>query len=80
MQLTRGVDADPFKASIVGKLLEMARDLGVRTVAEGIETEAEWAWMRDHDADYAQGYLFARPASPPPLPKAPAGCLTCPVG
>ena len=77
MGLIRGVDGDPFKAGIVGKLLEMARDLGVETIAEGIETEAEWDWVRDHGADYVQGYWFARPASPPPRPRAmskPAAC------
>lgn len=75
MQLIRGVDSDPFKARIVCKLLEMARDLGVQTVAEGIETEAEWEWVRGHGADYVQGYLFGRPASPPPRPKVNAGSL-----
>jgi len=71
MQLIRGVDRDPFKAAVVAKLLEMARDLGVATVAEGVETEAEWSWVRRHGADYAQGYLFARPASPPARPTRP---------
>ncbi|MGP0066319.1 MAG: EAL domain-containing protein [Isosphaeraceae bacterium] len=72
MQLVRGVDRDPFKAGIVRKLLEMARDLGIGTVAEGIETEEEWAWVREHGADYVQGYLFASPNNPPPRPTVPA--------
>jgi EAL domain-containing protein (putative c-di-GMP-specific phosphodiesterase class I) len=72
MQLIRGVDREPFKAAIVRKLLEMARDLGIETVAEGIETEAEWAWVREHGADYVQGYLFASPGNPPPRPTIPA--------
>ncbi len=72
MGLTRGVDADPYKARVVGKLLEMARDLDIRTVAEGVETVGEWEWVRDHGADLVQGYLFARPACPPAAPKVPA--------
>ena len=68
MSLTRGVDADPHKAVLAAKLLEAARDMGLRTVAEGIETAGEWDWVRDHGADFVQGYLFARPASPPPMP------------
>lgn len=72
MQLIRGVDADPYKGQVVGKLLEMARGLGVRTIAEGIETPAEWAWVRAHGANFVQGYLFARPAAVPPVPTVPS--------
>jgi EAL domain-containing protein (putative c-di-GMP-specific phosphodiesterase class I) len=68
MQLIRGVDQDPYKAEVARMLLTMARNLGVLTVAEGIETEAEWHWFREHGADYVQGYFFARPGSPPPTP------------
>lgn len=68
VQLIRDVDSDTYKAHIAAKLLEMAQQLGIRTVAEGVETEAEWHWVREHGADYVQGYLFARPASPPPVP------------
>lgn len=66
--LVSGVDHDPYKASITEKLIELAHDLGVAVVAEGVETEKQWRWLADHGADYAQGYLFARPASPPPVP------------
>lgn len=73
MELTRGVDRDRYKARVVGKLLEMARDIGARTVVEGVETDGEWAWARAHGADFVQGYLFARPATPPPVPVVPVG-------
>ena len=68
MRLVRDVDRDVYKAGITSKLLEMARKLGIATVAEGIETPGEFEWFRDQGADYAQGYYIARPASPPPLP------------
>jgi EAL domain-containing protein (putative c-di-GMP-specific phosphodiesterase class I) len=68
MELIRNVDQDPYKAQVASKLLELARELGVTTIAEGIETRAEWEWCRSHGADFVQGYLFARPAAPPPLP------------
>jgi EAL domain-containing protein (putative c-di-GMP-specific phosphodiesterase class I) len=71
IDLIRGVDHDAYKAAIAGTIFELARKLGVATVAEGIETEAEWAWVRDHGADYAQGFFIARPGSPPPRPR---GC------
>jgi len=73
MALTRDVDRNPFKAIIAQKLLEAARELGIRTVAEGVETVAEWRWLRDHGADLVQGFLFARPGNPPPAPVVPDG-------
>jgi len=45
-----------FRAS-----LEMARALGCRTVAEGVETEEQLALVMDLGADYVQGYLVGRP-------------------
>ena len=47
---------------IVGSLVEMAQPLGATLIAEGVETEAELAALRDLGIRYAQGYLFARPA------------------
>ena len=67
-ELISGVDGDAFKAVIAEKLLETARGLGIVTVAEGVETEGEWRWLRAHGGELAQGYFFARPAAAPPLP------------
>lgn len=65
LQLVRGVDGDPYKATVARKLLEMARDLDVKTVVEGIETEEEFMWAREEGATFVQGYLIARPGTPP---------------
>lgn len=62
-ELIAGVDADPFKAVIAEKLLETARHLGIQTVAEGVETAAQWNWLRAHGGELAQGFFFARPAA-----------------
>lgn len=43
----------------------MARELGLFTVAEGIETEEQAAYLREHGGDFAQGWLFSR-ARPAP--------------
>ena len=69
MALIREVDRDPHRAGVVAQLLEMARRLGVGTVAEGVETASELAFVRDHGVDYVQGFLIARPACPPSAPK-----------
>ncbi len=66
MGLIHGVDGDVYKARVTAKLLELAHDLGVKTVVEGVETEGEWLWTLQHGADFAQGFLFARPAAVPP--------------
>jgi EAL domain-containing protein (putative c-di-GMP-specific phosphodiesterase class I) len=69
MDLIRDADHDPVKAQIGGKLLKMARGLEIPTIAEGVETEAEWLWLRDHGASFAQGYYFGRPAAAPNRPR-----------
>ncbi len=62
------VDREKDKALVARKLLETAQGLGLKTVAEGIERREEWEWAKANGADFVQGYLFARPAAPPPLP------------
>ena len=66
MSLTRDVDKDEGKSLVTSKLLETVQGLGLRAVAEGIETPGEFDWVREHGVDLGQGFLFARPATPPP--------------
>jgi EAL domain-containing protein (putative c-di-GMP-specific phosphodiesterase class I) len=47
--------------SIVRSIIELAHSLGLHTVAEGVETEAEWASLRGLGCDSAQGFYVARP-------------------
>ena len=61
MDLIRGVNNDPFKSCIASKLLELSRELQISTIVEGVETAEEWEWAREHGADYAQGFYFAKP-------------------
>lgn len=65
MGLVRDVHREPYKAVITEKLLQIARTLGVITIAEGIETADELRWVRERGVDFVQGYLIARPAAPP---------------
>ncbi len=67
MYLAHDVESDPYKAMVASRLMDLARDLEVRIVAEGIETEEQWRWFHNAGADFMQGYFFARPASPPPV-------------
>jgi EAL domain-containing protein (putative c-di-GMP-specific phosphodiesterase class I) len=65
MHLIRRVDHDLYKATIARKILEIAQELDIRTVAEGIETTEEMNWVRDYGATFAQGYLIAKPSTLP---------------
>jgi EAL domain-containing protein (putative c-di-GMP-specific phosphodiesterase class I) len=66
MEIVRGIDADPQRQSVFRALVGIARDLGIEVLAEGIETEAELAYVVGEGTDLVQGYLFARPAPQPP--------------
>jgi EAL domain-containing protein (putative c-di-GMP-specific phosphodiesterase class I) len=70
-ELVRDVDRSPLKATFARKLLEAAGEEGIGVIAEGVETIAEWRWLRLYGADFVQGYLFAAPGVPPPLPRHP---------
>ncbi len=48
-------------APLVDAIIAMAKSLGLATVAEGVETEAQWQYLKTRDADQVQGYLFCRP-------------------
>ena len=48
-------------AVIVRTLVELGRSLGLRTVAEGVESADAQALLRSYGCDEAQGYLFSRP-------------------
>lgn len=56
-----GVSRDGSLRAIVEASLEMARQLGMITVAEGVEEQADWDLLRASGCDQAQGYLIAKP-------------------
>jgi len=61
MELIRGIDQSEPRRLIVAALLRLGGDLGRIVIAEGVETEGEFAMLRDLGVRYMQGYLFARP-------------------
>lgn len=63
-----GVSTDDYRASITSRLIEMARDLDVQIIAEGIETAEDWEWLKSQKVDFVQGFYFARPDAVPPRP------------
>ena len=58
------VSHDQQSASIVGAFLELARGLGMTTLAEGIETSEELGFLRERGCSLGQGFLFSKPVPP----------------
>jgi diguanylate cyclase (GGDEF)-like protein len=57
----RQMQADTDDAMIVRSTIDLAHNLGLTVVAEGVETEAAWTMLRELRCDNAQGYHMARP-------------------
>lgn len=62
-----GIVDDEDSASITRALVATAHSLKMRVVAEGIETDAQLAFLKDLGCDFGQGYLFSEPLSPKDL-------------
>ncbi len=58
------VHTDPQAASIVAAFLELAKGLDMTTLAEGIETEEELAFLRERGCKLGQGFYFSKPVPP----------------
>ena len=57
----RDITVDDADRALVSAAIAMAHGLGLKVVAEGVETEAQLAYLVSQRCDFAQGYLFSRP-------------------
>ncbi len=60
----RDIPNDEDDAAIASTIITMAKSLGLKVVAEGVETLAQLNFMREHHCDAMQGYYFSKPLSP----------------
>ena len=58
------MEQDSNDAVIVRSTIDLGRNLGLRVVAEGVETETAWEQLASLNCDYAQGYFLSRPLAP----------------
>jgi EAL domain-containing protein (putative c-di-GMP-specific phosphodiesterase class I) len=63
----RAMMDDPRKRNIVRAIISLAHDLGLSTVAEGIENQQTADALAEMGCDIGQGFLFCRPLSPSKL-------------
>jgi EAL domain-containing protein (putative c-di-GMP-specific phosphodiesterase class I) len=59
-----GCADDRLKRAVCRQILDLAEGYGARTVAEGVETRADFRVVREMGFDLVQGFLFAKPAEP----------------
>jgi predicted signal transduction protein with EAL and GGDEF domain len=66
----KGLGTNEDDEGIVSAVVDLAANLGLRSIGEGVETEDQHDRLRNLGCDQAQGYLFARPAAPVDMPAA----------
>jgi EAL domain-containing protein (putative c-di-GMP-specific phosphodiesterase class I) len=59
----RDVAGNPDDAAIATAIISLAKGLNLTVIAEGVETEVQLSFLREHHCDEFQGFLFSRPVS-----------------
>jgi len=62
-EFVRDLEVDEGARTITRAIINLAHNLQLAVIAEGVETEAQLQFLKAHGCDFAQGYLFARPGS-----------------
>jgi EAL domain-containing protein (putative c-di-GMP-specific phosphodiesterase class I) len=55
------IDHNPQSRELVAALLAFGKRLGLRTIAEGVDSPAQLRFLRDNGCDAVQGFLFGQP-------------------
>jgi len=62
ISLTRKINENEKAKVLIDSIAELCKKLGIKTIAEGVETEEELNFLKEH-CDYLQGYLLGKPLS-----------------
>ncbi|HYN54971.1 MAG TPA: EAL domain-containing protein, partial [Methylotenera sp.] len=57
----KGITSNPHDTTIVKTVIALAHSLNLKVIAEGVETEEQLAFLKAHDCDEMQGYIFSKP-------------------
>lgn len=55
------IGSDNINTNIVTSTIQLAHNLGIKVVAEGVESKEQLLFLQDHGCDYIQGYYFSKP-------------------
>jgi len=62
-QFIWGIGANPRDEAVITVMIHLARELGMEVTAEGVETAAQLAFLKQQSCDEIQGFYFSRPVS-----------------
>ena len=75
-QFIRDVAVKPDDAAITAAIISMGNSMNLKVIAEGVENEAQMAFLRAHHCDAIQGFYFSRPLTADKVAdKLRGGCL-----
>jgi diguanylate cyclase (GGDEF)-like protein len=63
-RFTNAITTSPESKALIGTLVQLGKDLGLKTLAEGVETTGQMDHLRGEHVNEAQGFLLARPLDP----------------
>lgn len=61
MGFVRNIGHSQSNDSILASLIELIHRLGMKVVAEGVETKEQLDFLKDHGCDFIQGFYFSKP-------------------